>query len=212
MVLPPLSVTVPSASSFSPVLHHNLVLLSLESLLDFMKLTSSRNMHFVVVIEASSATSFLPNKKKNPPLFLLLFFFYLFGFIHFSFLNGVWGGRRTYMFSMVCFRKEDGSTLAVPWLGVASNWSHSRLWLLHQPLGLREHLKYLNRRQNRAFQMFSESSNIAQNCILPVCVFAVLVGLRREILPGSSMLSFTPEAMSSHWSWFFKAVPSQPVL
>ena len=67
MVLSPLSVTVPSASSFSPVLHHNLVLLSLESLLDFMRLTSSRNMHFVVVIEASSATfflSFFQIKKK----------------------------------------------------------------------------------------------------------------------------------------------------
>ena len=113
---------------------------------------------------------FFQIKKKNPLLFLLLFFFCLFGFIHFSFLNGVWGGRRTYMFSMVCFRKEDGSTLAVPWLGVASNWSHSRLWLLHQPLGLREHLKYLNRRQNRAFQMSSESSNVAQNCLYLACL------------------------------------------
>lgn len=82
----------------------------------------------------------------------------------------MWGGRRTYMFSMVCFWKEDGSTLSVPWLGAASNWSHSRLWLLHQPLGLREHVKYLNQRQNRAFQISSESSNIAQNCLYLACL------------------------------------------
>lgn len=93
MVLPPLSVTVPSASSFSPVLHHNLVLLSLESLLDFMKLTSSRNMHFVVVIEASSATSFLPNKKKKSTFVSSLIFFLSFWFYTFFILK--WGmGRK----------------------------------------------------------------------------------------------------------------------
>lgn len=92
MVLSHLPVTMPSASSLSPVVH--LVLLSLESVLGFMRLTSSRNMYFVVVIEAASATSFLPKKKKNPPLFLLSLFFFL-SFWFYTFFILKWGvGRK----------------------------------------------------------------------------------------------------------------------
>lgn len=75
----------------SPPSH--LVLLSLESLLGFMRLTSSRNMYFVVVIEASFATSFLPNFFKKIHLCFFSYFFLSFWFYTFFILK--WGvGRK----------------------------------------------------------------------------------------------------------------------
>ena len=115
MVLSPLSVTVPSASSFSPVLHHNLVLLSLESLLDFMRLTSSRNMHFVVVIEASSATFFLSffQIKKKSIFVSSLIFFLSFWFYTFFILKWGVGRKKNHTCSVWCV---FGKKMAVLWL------------------------------------------------------------------------------------------------
>lgn len=127
MVLSPLPVTMPSASSLSPVLHHTWFFQALNLSWILWGWLVPGTCILLLLLRLLLPLPFFQIKKKIHLCFFSYFFSYLFGFIHFSFLNGVWGGRRTYMFSMVCVCKEDGSTLAVPWLGIASNWSHSRL-------------------------------------------------------------------------------------
>lgn len=93
MVLSPLPVTMPSASSLSPVLHHTWFFQALNLSWILWGWLVPGTCILLLLLRLLLPLPFFQIKKKNPPLFLLLLFFLSFWFYTFFILK--WGvGRK----------------------------------------------------------------------------------------------------------------------